>query len=35
MLIVKSEARTSKISVCQGVGGMFAAGTIIMSNQPP
>jgi hypothetical protein len=32
----QSEARTSKISVCHGVGGMFAAsGTIIMSNQPP
>jgi len=26
----------AKISVCHGVGGMFAAsGTIIMSNQPP
>jgi hypothetical protein len=25
-----------QISVCHGVGGMFAAsGTIIMSNQPP
>ena len=25
-----------KISVCHGVGGMFAAsGTIIMSNEPP
>jgi acetyl-CoA acetyltransferase len=26
----------AKISVCHGVGGMFAAsGTIIMSNEPP
>jgi hypothetical protein len=26
----------TKISVCHGVGGMFAAsGTIIMSNEPP
>jgi hypothetical protein len=26
----------AKISVCHGVGGMFAAsGTIIMSNKPP
>jgi hypothetical protein len=26
----------AKVSVCHGVGGMFAAsGTIIMSNQPP
>jgi hypothetical protein len=26
----------SEISVCRGVGGMFAApGTIIMSNEPP
>jgi acetyl-CoA acetyltransferase len=28
--------RSGKISVCHGVGGMFAAsGTIIMSNEPP
>jgi hypothetical protein len=27
---------SAKISVCHGVGGMFAAsGTIIMSNEPP
>jgi hypothetical protein len=26
----------AKISVCHGVGGLFAAsGTIIMSNEPP
>jgi len=26
----------TKISVCHGVGGMFAAaGTIVMSNEPP
>jgi hypothetical protein len=26
----------AKISVCQGVGGIFAAsGTVIMSNEPP
>ena len=26
----------TKISVCQGVGGMFtASGTIIISNEPP
>jgi hypothetical protein len=28
--------RGAKISVCHGVGGMFAAsGAIIMSNEPP
>jgi hypothetical protein len=31
-----TEDRGPKISVCHGVGGMFAAsGTIIMSNEPP
>jgi hypothetical protein len=29
-------AGDARISVCHGVGGMFAAsGTIIMSNEPP
>jgi acetyl-CoA acetyltransferase len=31
-----AQIRVAKISVCHGVGGMFAAsGTIIMSNQSP
>jgi acetyl-CoA acetyltransferase len=31
-----AQIRDAKISVCHGVGGMFAAsGTIIMSNEPP
>jgi len=30
-----AQIRGAKISVCHGVGGMFAAsGTIIMSNEP-
>jgi hypothetical protein len=31
-----SQIPGAKISVCHGVGGMFASsGTIIMSNEPP
>jgi hypothetical protein len=31
-----SQIPAARISVCHGVGGMFAAsGTIIMSNKPP
>jgi len=34
--IAPAQVPNAKISVCHGVGGMFAAsGTIIMSNQPP
>src|SRR5271167_1106962 len=34
--IAPAQVEGAKISVCHGVGGMFAAsGTIIMSNQPP
>ena len=33
--IAPAQVLGAKISVCHGVGGMFAAsGTIIMSNQP-
>ena len=34
--IAPAQIPGAKISVCHGVGGMFAAsGTIIMSNEPP
>jgi hypothetical protein len=34
--IAPAQVEGARISVCHGVGGMFAAsGTIIMSNQPP
>ena len=34
--IAPAQIPDAKISVCHGVGGMFAAsGTIIMSNEPP
>jgi hypothetical protein len=34
--IVPAQIPGAKISVCHGVGGMFAAsGTIIISNEPP
>ena len=34
--IAPAQVLDAKISVCHGVGGMFAAsGTIIMSNEPP
>ncbi len=34
--IAPAQVEGAKISVCHGVGGMFAAsGTIIMSNEPP
>src|SRR5271170_5913325 len=34
--IAPAQVQGAKISVCHGVGGMFAAsGTIIMSNEPP
>src|SRR5262249_27011385 len=34
--IAPAQVPDAKISVCHGVGGMFAAsGTIIMSNEPP
>ena len=34
--IAPAQVPGAKISVCHGVGGMFAAsGTIIMSNEPP
>jgi acetyl-CoA acetyltransferase len=34
--IAPAQIPSAKISVCHGVGGMFAAsGTIIMSNEPP
>jgi acetyl-CoA acetyltransferase len=34
--IAPAQVEGAKISVCHGVGGMFAASsTIIMSNQPP
>jgi hypothetical protein len=34
--IAPAQVPGAKISVCYGVGGMFAAsGTIIMSNEPP
>jgi acetyl-CoA acetyltransferase len=34
--IAPGQVEGAKISVCHGVGGMFAAsGTIIMSNEPP
>jgi hypothetical protein len=34
--IAPGQIEGARISVCHGVGGMFAAsGTIIMSNEPP
>jgi len=34
--IAPAQVEGAEISVCHGVGGMFAAsGTIIMSNEPP
>ncbi len=34
--VAPAQIPDAKISVCHGVGGMFAAsGTIIMSNEPP
>jgi hypothetical protein len=34
--IAPTQIPDAKISVCHGVGGMFAAsGTIIMANEPP
>jgi hypothetical protein len=34
--IAPAQVEGAKISVCRGVGGMFAAsGTIIMSNEQP
>jgi hypothetical protein len=34
--IAPAQLPDAEISVCHGVGGMFAAsGTIMMSNQPP
>ena len=34
--IAPAQVEGAKISVCHGVGGMFAtSGTMIMSNEPP